>query len=184
MPSTDQPSFDLAISPLPRRRGRPAGAKNRRSIDLARYIEATFAGMTPGQQAAQLCMITPKELREAKQMAQSLDLHGIGTLPAPMLAMVVKAAQLAAALGCERKEAWLLLQKERAELMPYVHQKRAQAADDKGDKPVLAYMIPDDSGPMALPDAGSEGDPEAIEIFGDLPDAANQVSQAKSHDHA
>ena len=68
----DQPSLPLVIEPKPRRRGRPPGAANKRSIDLARYIEAQFGGMTPGQQAASLCLVTPADLKMAFKRAEDL----------------------------------------------------------------------------------------------------------------
>lgn len=129
------------------RRGRPRGARNKRSSDLRRWIEATFDGQTPGQQAAQACMVTPKELRQAKAAAKALGLVELGLSPM-MLALVVKAQALARALGCEPKEAWLLLAKERAELHPYIHQKLPAAEPAKpGEGVVDVLMIPD--GPPA-----------------------------------
>lgn len=165
-----------------KRIGRPPNAKGKRSTDLGRYIEATFDGATPGQQSAQLCMVSPRELRQAKAAAKDLGLLDLG-LDEFTLAMVVKAKRLAKAIGCETRDAWLLLQKERADLMPYIHQRRPQAAEDKGKAPVLGYMIPDDAGPQqALPDFGLDDDDDAIEIVDENPGAADQVSRPKSHD--
>lgn len=162
----DNPPFALAnpsISPLPRRRGRPPGARSKRSIDLARYVEAQFGGMTPGQQSASLCMVTAKEMRTAAADARELQIIDHHLQPV-MLAMVVKAAKLARALGCTRLEAWVLLMKERDQLMPYVHQKRATAEEAKpGAALPVAFMIPDEGPRQALPppDLGSdvEADP-------------------------
>lgn len=173
---------DLTLTPpnegTPRRRGRPRGAKSKRSLDLARYIEATFAGATPGQQAAQLCMVTPKDLREAKAAARELRLvdHDLSPM---MLAMAIKAKRLALAIGCETKEAWLLLQKERAELMPYVHQKQAQkAASDGGAPPATVFVIPDGE---ASAFASTPQD-DAVEMIEDFSGAPEQVGQSKSDD--
>lgn len=173
----DQPSLPLQISPSPRRRGRPPGARNKRSIDLARYIEATFAGATPGQQSAQACMVTPRDLKDAKRLAQELAIIDVGLQPL-MLAMVVKAAQLARALSCERKEAWLLLAKERGELMAYVHQKQPQAPEGKGRDLATVFLIPDgEAGPRLVEMGDDEGDIEFLEDFGVRPD---EVGRAKS----
>ena len=114
-----------------RRRGRPPGSKSKRSLDLAKYIEATYAGQTPGQQMASICMVTPKEMREASRRAAELQIVDMGLQPL-VLALVVKAAQLARALGISRADAWSALHAERKALMDYVHQKRSPAAD-KGD---------------------------------------------------
>lgn len=148
--------------PTPRRRGRPPGAKSKRSLDLARYIEATFAGQTPGQQAAQLCMVTPKDLREAKALAKELGMVTVDLSPM-MLAMAVKARQLAKAIGCEAKEAWLLLQKEREGLMQYVHQKQSPKPASAGETaPATVFLIPEgeardhNAAAMDLEDQGIE----------------------------
>ena len=126
-----QTSLTLPIGPTERRgRGRPKGSGNRRSIDLARYIEAQFGGMTPGQQSAALCLVSARELKAAK-----------GDL---VLAMVIKARELAGVLGVDPATAWALLAKERMELMPYVHQKRAQAPQEAAGGPSsTVYLIPD-----------------------------------------
>ena len=144
------------------RRGRPPGAKSKRSLDLARWVEATYAGMTPGQQAAQLAMVTPAEVRGAKARAKEMRIldHGLSPM---MLAMVVKAKLLAAALGCDGRDAWLLLQKEREGLMPYVHQKRAPEAPEKGKEVARMFMVPD--GPdNGLAEFSDQGDADAIEF--------------------
>lgn len=147
-----------------RRRGRPPGAKSKRSLDLARYIEATYAGQTPGQQAAQLCMVTPRDIREAKARAAELQIVDMGLQPL-VLAMVVKAAMLGKALGVSRAEAWSALHAERKELMSYVHQKQAPAADKGGAAPIATvFMVPDGPDAGALADFTGQ-DEEAIEIL-------------------
>nr|WP_313428984.1 hypothetical protein [Brevundimonas diminuta] len=88
------------VAPAPRRGpGRPKGSTNKRSGDLQKYVEAQFAGLTPGQQSAQIALVSAAELRAAK-----------GDV---MVAMAVKARDLARMLGCEAKEAWLLMQRGR-----------------------------------------------------------------------
>jgi hypothetical protein len=143
---------------------------NKRSVDLARYVEAQFGGMTPGQQSASLSMVTPRDIKDAKKRAEELRLVHPPRDPLA-LAMVVKAAELALALGCERRDAWLLLQKEREGLMPYIHQKRAPAAPEKvdGDR-ILAFMVPE----------GAES--PGVEFVDDFDQDAVEVLQPKSHD--
>lgn len=145
----------------PRRRGRPKGAVNRRSVDLARYIEAQYGGMTPGQQSAAVALVTAKELKAAK-----------GSV---VKALADKAAVLARELGCSKLEAWREMRAEREGLMPYVHQKRPQAVelDAKGlVQPVI--MLPP-AAPRAI-----EG--EYVEIQGLNGAQPIEVSQLKSHD--
>jgi len=163
-------------SPLSPRRGRPRGAKNRRSLDLARYIEAQFGGMTPGQQAAQLALVTPKELRQAKAKAAALGMIGFETLSPMMLAMAVKAKELDREIGCETKEAWLLIMKEREGLLPYVHQRQPQKAEDKAGAQPIGFMIPDGSAPpggaqpaLDLDDDGGDAGIDFIGKSGDAP---------------
>lgn len=155
--------------PTARRRGRPPGVKNKRSLDLGRYIEATFGGMTPGQQAAQICMVSPRDLREARADAKDLGLVFVD-LPPVMLAMVVKAKKLARAIGCETKEAWLLLSKEREGLMAYIHQKQAQAAPTKAGELGVVYMIPEDSEQLLITAGPVEDD--QVEFVEESPDDA------------
>jgi hypothetical protein len=167
----DQPSLALVSTPNKPRRGRPPGARNRRSLDLARYVEAQFGGMTPGQQSAQLALVTPAEVKSAR--ARGLELQALGQLKLGfdprradplMLAMVLKAHDLAAALGCERRDAWLLLAKEREALMPYVHQRQATAEPKGQDDRVVAFILADPQD-QAEP-AALARDEDAIEILG------------------
>lgn len=172
----------LAEAPQHRRRGRPPGAKNRRSVDLARYVEATYGGMTPGQQAAELAMVKPADLKKAKAAARELGLVDL-ELPAFMLAMAVKAAQLAKVLGCEKRDAWLLLQKERADLMPYIHQRQAPKADDgKAKAPATVFLVPDGEAVDQAQLADFSADGDDLEFIDDLPAHPGQVGQPKSDD--
>lgn len=127
------------------RRGRPKGAKNKRSGDLQRYVEARYAGLTPGQQAAAVGLVDAAELRAAGG-----DLLG---------AMVVKARRLALALDCEPKEAWLLMLKEREALLPYIHQRMPNKADPAAaqDGPVFV-TVPIEAVPMAGGRGATEGE--------------------------
>lgn len=163
------------VAPAPRRGpGRPKGSSNKRSGDLQRYVEAQFAGLTPGQQSAQLGLVTAKELREAG-----------GDL---MVAMALKATALARMLGCEGKEAWLLMQRERADLLPYIHQKRGPKAEDlaPGDRPTHTYVaVPIEEGTAAdQGDTGGEWDtpPDMLQYQGVSVIEGEQVTQPKSPD--
>jgi hypothetical protein len=65
-------SGGLLPAPEPRRRGRPKGSTNRRSRELADYVSARFGG-SAAQQAAQLALVTPAELKAAGgSMAKAL----------------------------------------------------------------------------------------------------------------
>lgn len=164
------------VAPAPKRGpGRPKGSGNKRSGDLQRYVEAQFAGMTPGQQSAQIGLVTAKELRDAK-----------GDL---LLAMAAKARALAGLLGCEAKEAWLLMQRERADLLPYVHQKRATKEEPTGkDQPTHTFIaIPMDQ-QAAAGDGASAGEwdtpPDLLTNQSVSVIEGEQVTQPKSHDDA
>lgn len=157
-------ALNLPIGPTPPRRGRPPGARNKRSVDLARYVEAQFGGMTPGQQAAALGLVTPKEVKRARAEAKELAIVDLG-LADHVLAMVVKAHKLSGALGIERGDAWLLMMKEREGLMPYVHQRRAPAEAEKAsDGPrVTAYVLEDGPAPQL---AAPGEDPDELSFIG------------------
>ena len=174
----DEP-FALSNSATPqRRRGRPAGAKNRRSVDLARYVAATYGGQTPGQQSAAVAMVTPGELKRAKAMAKALGVVNLDLSPV-MLAMVVKARQLATALGCDPRDAWLLMAKERIDLMAYVHQRQPQAEAPKvRDQLPMAFLVPEGGDLASLPSIpmALDDDNEAIEIIEEDEAAAGEVT--------
>lgn len=162
------------LAPAPRRGpGRPKGSTNKRSGDLQRYVEAVYGGMTPGQQSAQIGLVTAKELREAG-----------GDL---MIAMANKATQLARLIGCEGKEAWLLMQRERADLLPYIHQKRAPKAEETpGETPTHTfYAVPMEEA-TAAGDGAEAGEwdtpPDMLDYQGVSKGDAGQVTPDKSHD--
>lgn len=139
-----------------------------------------MGGMTPGQQAAELAMVKPADLKKAKAAARELGMVDLD-LPPLMLAMAVKARQLAAAIGCEPREAWLLLQRERSELMPYIHQRQAQAAESKIKAPATVFLVPEgEADTRQLADFSVEGD--ELEFVGDLLTSPDQVGQSKSDD--
>lgn len=150
-----------------RGRGRPKGSGNRRSADLARYIEAAYGGQTPGQQSAAVCLVTPGDLKKAKALARELQIP-IDGLSGVMVALVVKARQLAKALDCKYAEAWVLMAKERVDLMAYIHQKLPPKADpsDAAALPQV-FLIPGEAPPQAAYDAMGE-DQAAIELIEDF----------------
>lgn len=161
------------VAPAPRRGpGRPKGSTNKRSGDLQKYVEAQFAGLTPGQQSAQIALVSAAELRAAK-----------GDV---MMAMAVKAVGLARLLGCEAKEAWLLMQRERADLLPYIHQKRAPKAEDDGkDAPPVTFVAVPVDGMTAAGQGGelNEWDtpPDLLENQEVSVIEGEQVTPPKSH---
>lgn len=161
------------LAPAPKRGpGRPKGSGNKRSGDLQRYVEAVYGGMTPGQQSAAIGLVTAKELRDAG-----------GSL---VVAMAVKANDLARMLDCEPKEAWLLMQRERADLLPYIHQKRAPKEEEPapGDRPTHTFIaVPIEEG-TAAGDGVALGEwdtpPDMLEYQGVKPADPEQVTQPKS----
>ena len=162
------------LAPAPKRGpGRPKGSGNKRSGDLQRYVEAVYGGMTPGQQSAQIGLVTAAELREAR-----------GDL---VVAMAVKAQRLAALLGCEGKEAWLLMQRERADLLPYIHQKlETKEAPKGGDAPTHTYVaIPMEAGTAAGDGLGAgewDTPPDLLDYQGVSDPEPEQVTEPKSPD--
>lgn len=157
-----------------RRPGRPKGSTNKRSGDLQKYVEAQYGGMTPGQQAAQLGLVTAQELREAK-----------GDL---VMAMAIKAQKLAALLGCEARDAWILMQKERADLLPYIHQKLPPKPEAPNTtQPVTFVAVPVDD-MTAAGGGGVQGEwdtpPDMLENQGLIEGVADEVTQVKSPDQA
>jgi hypothetical protein len=162
------------LAPAPKRGpGRPKGSANKRSGDLQRYIESTYGGLTPGQQSAAVGLVTAAELR-----ADGGDL---------LVAMARKAARLATLIGCEGKEAWLLMQRERADLLPYIHQKLPPKAEaGQGDTPTHTfYAVPIEETTAAGGGAQlGEWDTPAdlIEYQGVSTEPGEQVTQPKSPD--
>jgi len=152
--------------------GRPKGSGNKRSGDLQRYVEAQYGGLTPGQQSAAVGLVTQRELREAG-----------GDL---LVAMAIKARRLAALIGCEGKEAWLLMQRERADLLPYIHQKRAPKDEVAKDAPPVTFVgVPMEDG-TAAGDGRQLGEwetpPDMLENQWVGPAVADEVTEPKSPD--
>lgn len=140
-----------------------------------------MAGMTPGQQMAHLALVTPGEIRKAKEDAELLGIPDLG-LSKLQLAMVVKAEKLAQALGIKRPDAYAILHRERVELMAYVHQRQPTAPEPgKGGQLPIGFMIPDEGPTRSLPLA-LDDDSDGLEIVGLLPSDQSPVSQTQSHD--
>jgi hypothetical protein len=153
---------------LPQRRagaGRPTGAKNKRSLDLARWIEHAFGGMTPGQQAASIALVSPDDVANARDDARQLGMMDLGLEPVT-LALAVKARRLSRALGCEAFEAWALMAKERDSLMKFVHQVQPAARDAAGSPPATVFLVPEGE-VHELPSLPGEDeqDPDFPELF-------------------
>lgn len=161
----------------PRKRGRPKGSGNRRSADLGKMIAALF-GSTPGEQMARIGLVTAKEVRQAREFAVHAGLDPL------TMAMVTKAKALARQLRCKPLEAWQQLEKERADLMPYVHQRQAQAVDlTVSAKPVPTVLIPEPMGPTSpVMDGAYRVLTEDVENQGLSAIVPSEVSQPKSHD--
>lgn len=169
----NMPTLPGVARPPKRGPGRPKGSTNKRSGDLQKYVEAQFQGLTPGQQSAQLALVTAAELKAAA-----------GDL---LVAMVTKARLLASGLGCEPKEAWLLMQRERADLLPYIHQKRAPKAEDDGkDRPSLTFVAIPMEGATAAGAGATAGEwdtpPDLLDNQGVGVIEGEQVTNQKSHD--
>lgn len=163
-----------------KRIGRPPGARSKGSLQLGKYLEAQFGGMTPGQQSAEIAMVRPRDLKAAKAMARELGIVDLDLTPM-MLAMVVKAEQLARGIGCKRFEAWELLRREREALFKYVHQALPPAKDAAGAPLPMVFLVPEgEAADAAIADlADDEVDPDFIEEFSQSP---RQVGYAKSDD--
>lgn len=162
------------VAPAPKRGpGRPKGSTNKRSGDLQKYIEAQYAGLTPGQQSAAIGLVTARELREAG-----------GDL---VRAMAAKARALAIDLDCAPAAAWALMQKERADLLPYIHQRLGPKADQApGETPTHTFIaVPIEDG-TAAGSGSSLGEwdtpPDMLEYQGVSGAQGEQVTQPKSHD--
>lgn len=164
------------LAPAPKRGpGRPKGSANKRSGDLQRYVETVYGGLTPGQQSAAVGLVTAAELK-----ADGGDL---------VVAMARKATRLARLIGCEGKEAWLLMQRERADLLPYIHQKLPPKAEaPAGDTPTHTfYAVPIEEttaagGGQAVGEWDTPADLLEYQGVSTAPD--EQVTQPKSHDDA
>jgi hypothetical protein len=147
-------------------------------MDLGRYIAAQF-GSTPGQQIAQLAMVTPAQVKRARAEAEELGISVEGLAPIDV-AHLVKAKRLAKALGVTTAEAWAAGHKARVDLLPYTHQRQAQAKDPgEGAPPVTVFMVPSSEGQQSL-EAFDSGEDEGLEILSLSPEPAEEVGRDKS----
>jgi hypothetical protein len=140
--------------------------------------------MTPGQQSAEIALVSPDDVEAAEADARDLGLVDLG-LDGISLAMAVKATRLSRALRCEPYEAWLILTREREGLMKYVHQVQPQAKDRAGAPAATVYVVPEgsvaDVAAGALP--GDDEDPDFTELFDAEPvDEPGDLSRLGSHD--
>lgn len=119
--------------------------------------------MTPGQQLAELSMVTAKEVREAGSV---------------MMAMAKRAEDLALALLCSRLDAMVVLVKGQTELLGYVHQK--QPAATPSDAKTLPSMWIVDAKDMAPSLAGAPAEGEGADILEGFLAGEDQVGPAKS----
>ena len=147
--------------------GRTPGALNRRSLDLARWIAHTFGGLTPGQQAAQVSLVSPEDVESAREDAKQLGVVDLGLEPVT-LALAVKARRLASALGCDAIEAWAIMSRERDGLMRYVHQVQPPAREGANAPAATVFLVPEGEVHElpALP-GDDEQDPDFLELFAD-----------------
>jgi hypothetical protein len=167
----------LPARPLLQRRGRPPGAQNRRSLDLARWIEHQYGGLTPGQQSAAVALVTPADVEAAPAAARDLGIVDLDLEPL-LLALVVKATRLARALKCEAVEAWAILAKERGDLMRYVHQVQPQAKPTSNLPTATVFLVPEGEAREALAQLpGDESqDPDFFDYFDGEPDVVGNVA--------
>jgi len=121
--------------------------------------------MTPGQQAAQVALVSPEDVDAAREDARALGMVDLGLEPVT-LALAVKARRLAAALHCDAVDAWAIMQKERDSLMKYVHQVQPPAKEPSGVPPATVYMIPEGEVHELPGEPGDESqDPDFPELF-------------------
>ena len=188
------PTLPLPIpseSPLPQRRGaarlsangkplgRPPKSVNKRSTDLAKYIEAQY-GSTPGQQIAQLAMVTPAQVRKAKAEAVELGIDPTGLDPID-LAHLVKAKRLGLAMGVTTAEAYAAGHKARVDLLPYVHQRQAPAAESKAKPAATVFLMPEGEA-LQLQDFSADDDGDAVEILELSSEPSAPVGNGQSDD--
>jgi len=167
------PTAGAAVENAPTR-GRPKGAKGKRSGDLAKILVAEHDGRTPGQDLAAICMPTSADRREARRRAKALGVRDVD-----MLANIVKAENVAKALGHPVnpitgrpgievvQQVFGMLFKVKLELMPYVHQRLAPKEGEKpADQIPIIYMDPEPAGGALPPSAfgESEEDQGVIEV--------------------
>ncbi|TCS14556.1 hypothetical protein [Caulobacter sp. BK020] len=163
-----------AAEPAARRRGRPKGALGKKSGDLKAILVHTYDGRTPGQQLAEFCMPTAREVKACRAEAKALGLSP------GVLAQMRKAKVVAKELSISPDQAYAMMLTANRELLPYVHQRLPQAEAPREGAPLPLIVLPD--GPdavAALPMAALSEDVE-FQGLNDLVPA--QLSRPNSHD--
>lgn len=132
------------------KRGRPKGARNKRSGDLARLLTSA-KGLTVGQQLAHLGQVTAKDIKLAKAWARTKGYDRLGADPV-LLAMSHRAHVLASMNeGWTTQDAWSVIMRARSELLPYVHQKQSSIEAPKVDKRPTMIVDSGQLGALANP---------------------------------
>ncbi|WP_303832330.1 hypothetical protein [Asticcacaulis taihuensis] len=141
------------------RRGRPPGAKNRTTrakSDLFDHLKAKH-GTTPGQQLADLFMVSKKEIAQAKVWAKSdglkdyfpdgMEVENLKMFTPLELGFMFKVYKTRLLYQLTTKDALGFLTKMAAELMSYVHQKQSavEAPEDPDGDRALINAIPVDA---------------------------------------
>ncbi len=142
------------------RAGRPKGARNkaasktvRAKADLFDYLKAR-AGTTPGQQLADIVMITAKEVKQARVWCEGArEAGGLGldwkAFDKTELTWAFKAWKTAQLYGTTMGDARAYLAKMAGELMAYVHQRQASVDAPEGDDRAMIEAVPIDPAMMA-----------------------------------
>lgn len=203
---------DLLGAPAgePRKRGRPKGSTNRRAKDLKGFIEARF-GASAAQQSADLCMVTPRELKAAggsigrAQVAKAIDLvrhvrEAKGRLDGELQQLVREAVEDVALQLVELKGKEL-----RQVVATFVHQVQhlggefglPQAMKLLADERAALLPYTDQRQPLAVEAVGDGFRPAVVvmggmdapaqlgsptEIAGEFRVLGAQVAQSKSHE--
>lgn len=164
-----------------RGRGRPKGAKNKRSLDLAKFNDGVYGG-SAAQQLASFCMVTSRELAQAGGDMMVARVRKAKRFVEVWRVEVGTTITVADAMGH--------LSAGLKELLPYTDQKMApldvgkKAADLAGPMIVLADA-------EGVRDGGLAGNGDLAAYAGDFSEieenqplslpASSQVAQTKSH---
>ena len=155
-----------------KKRGRPPGAKNKASGDLRKYIAAT-TGSTPGQQLADLVMVTQKDMRAGRRALQDMG-QDVRAYTPMMMGYWWRRRQLMALFGWSEQYADGVMARLTDMLMPYVHQGLGKAEAEKVD---TRPMILADTVPL-----GSKGNPTQVtDMQGEMTFGLLSVAHGPSH---
>ncbi len=136
-----------------KKRGRPKGARNKASSDLAKFIAARSGGVTPGQQISDLVMVTPKDIREGRKRLAELGLDAKRFTPM-MVGYWYRRANLMALFGWTEEKADAVMAKMLDILMPYVHQSQGKVEPEKVDTTPAIYASSMHLGALGNPSQG------------------------------